>query len=242
MRNDEETIYGFHACFAAAECRPEAIVKVFLLEEHVPHFSALLKVLARTKRAYKIVGVDELSKLTSTKHHGGISMLLKRRHVKRIAEWEAPERALALALVGVENPHNIGAIARSAAFFGANALIVTEEGLLSGSAHRVAQGALERLEVFTASEAELLALKKGGFELFAFVPQGGEPIESAALCPRTVLLFGAEETGLPPSIVERATSRVTIPGGGRIESLNVSVAAAVGLYAFGENRRRRGSS
>lgn len=237
MNKGERVIYGLHACQAAAFKCSSDIIKAHLVQERVSQFSELLKQLAETKRAYKIVSTEELSRITSSIHHEGISFLLKEKPkvpLKILIALKNDSPALFVALVGVENPHNIGAIARSASHFGANGLIFVDagEGSLSASSYRISQGALEYLPFSFATKKELLDLQKLNFDLIAPSPHKGTSIELFTFSKRSILLLGGEGAGLSKEIENKASSIVTIPGSGQVESLNVSAAAAVLLHSW----------
>jgi TrmH RNA methyltransferase len=139
-------------------------------------------------------------------------------------------------LDGIGNPHNLGAIARSAAFFGCAGMLLTGDPRgagLSDAAYRTAEGGLEHLALYrVAAPAVSLRAMAPRFRTVAAVSRGG--VAPAAL-PRDkplALVLGNEETGLPPATVAACAARVTLPGSGRVESLNVSVAAAVLIHAL----------
>jgi len=236
MNDDEEVIHGLHACLAVAEKRLTSVVKVNLTQETVSQFPTLLKHLAKEKRAYKVVPFEELTKIAGTPHHGGISMIAKRRPREALETWgkSLPANALVIGFVGVQNPHNIGAIARSAAHFGASGLLFIDEkaGMISSSTYRVARGALEHLSILSIRGEQLSEAKKLGFNLLAPSPHKGEGLDSYKFKGRTLILLGSEEEGLPSEIEKQADTIITIAGTGEMESLNVSVAAGIIMYSW----------
>ncbi|HEX2020607.1 MAG TPA: RNA methyltransferase [Aurantimonas sp.] len=142
---------------------------------------------------------------------------------------------LVLVLDQVTDPHNVGAVIRSAAAFAADALVTTarhspqESGVLA----KAASGALEHvphLEVVNLAEA-LAELSAQGFQTIGLDSEGPEPFEAALSGERIAIVLGAEGKGLRQKT--RATvdrlARLDMPG--TIKSLNVSNAAAIALYA-----------
>ena len=155
----------------------------------------------------------------------------------------APQPSLLLWLDGVGNPHNLGALLRSAAHFGAHGVIVpAAAGLdVSGAAARVAEGAAEVVPLVQAASAPdaLAALRARGYALAATVPRDGVSLYATPLPARLVLVFGAEGEGMSDALVAAADLRLTIPGSGAIESLNVAASVAVLLGEYWRQRAAR---
>lgn len=149
------------------------------------------------------------------------------------------ERQILVALDGVQDPHNLGAILRSAEFFGATGAIWPRDRAVSvtPAAIRSSSGATERLPLARVTNlARALDLcKEAGFWVIGTVVDGGRPLrEICAEDPpeRLVLVLGSEEKGLRRLTRERCDFLATIPRRGEIGSLNVSTAAAVALAAL----------
>ncbi|MCB1058263.1 MAG: RNA methyltransferase [Acidobacteria bacterium] len=144
---------------------------------------------------------------------------------------------------GLQDPGNLGALARSTEAFGGSALV-----LAPGSVHpnhpralRASAGSLLRLPVATRSSLDALRTRLGALEprCLALVPHGGDDLLGADLSGTLVLLLGAEGPGLSADALDGATGRLTIPFASPVESLNATVAAAVALF---EIRRRRATA
>src|SRR6185437_10971281 len=119
------------------------------LRKHLVDFCG---VLARARKPYRQVGDEELAKVAGTVLHGGVVALARPRPVPRFdvtegASW-AVDGKLLLLLDGIGNPHNLGAIARTAAFFGVPRLVLSdhpEQAGPSDASYRVAEGGLEHV-------------------------------------------------------------------------------------------------
>lgn len=129
------------------------------------------------------------------------------------------------------NPHNLGAILRSAAHFGVSALLLPRHSslALSGAAARVAEGGAEAVPLVRLGQddAAIAQLHAAGFRLAATLVRGGDDLFRAALPPRLVYVLGAEGEGMSPALAAACDLRLSIPGTGAVESLNVAAATAV---------------
>lgn len=242
----ELRLYGLNACLAAFAKRPEALRKVYLTQARIAQLKNVLAWCVKHRLGYRVVDEDDLDKLTASRHHEGVCFDLLRPSPLALPALlatlaPAPAPSLLLMLDGVGNPHNLGALLRSAAHFGVDGVIVpAQSGLeVSGAAARVAEGAAEIVpfvQVTTAADA-LYALQLHGYTLAATVPRAGASLYGEALPARLALIFGAEGEGMSAALIAAAQHRLTIPGSGAIDSLNVSASVAVVL---GEYWRQHG--
>ena len=155
-----------------------------------------------------------------------------------IARAPAEGPAILVALDGVQDPHNLGAILRSAEFFGALGALwpIDRAANLSAAVARTSAGATERLPLarVTNLARALSACKEAGFWVVGTVVDGGRPLAELVregLPERVVVVLGSEESGLRRLTRETCDFLATIPRVGQIGSLNVSAAAAVTLSA-----------
>jgi TrmH family RNA methyltransferase len=148
--------------------------------------------------------------------------------------------ALYCYLDGVQDPGNLGALVRVAEAAGARAVALSHHCAHPNHSRalRASAGSLLRLPVAVGVEPTALAERLAGLaaEWVVLVPRGGEDLFTAPFEGTLVLAFGAEGPGVSPDVIERAGRRVTIPIQPPVESLNVTVAAALTLF---EIRRRR---
>lgn len=241
VRDDElDRLCGPAAVAACFAVRPEAVLRLFYTGQRRGLAGPFCSALARARRPYREVPPEELARIAGTPHHGGIVAIALPRAIADLMGGPFPSvlgtsRVLPL-LDGVGNPHNLGAIARSAAFFGCAGLLLSGEARQAGisdAAYRTAEGGLEHLALFRAANpAVALRALAPRFTTVAAVARDG--VAPSAL-PRTkpfVLVLGNEETGIAPATLAACSARVTLPGSGRVESLNVSVAAAVLIHAL----------
>jgi TrmH RNA methyltransferase len=245
----ELTLCGLPAVQARFAKDPGSIKRLFFDEPTSRKLGTLCKALAAAKKVYRCVLPAELEKIAGTVHHGGVVCVVQAPTLgaplpKDIAAW-ATARAPLVILDRIGNPHNLGAIARSAAFFGVSNIILPTHpsaALPGESAHRVAEGGFEHIQVWRvpALPAFLNTLAAAGYEVLGAATRGGSPA-SRATAPAAkplALVVGNEEQGLAPEVAQACTGLLTLAGSGKVESLNVSVAAAVLLHALIAHDRR----
>ncbi len=159
-----------------------------------------------------------------------------------IAARTGHNKSVIVALDHVTDPHNVGAILRSAAAFGATALVVTkhnapeETGVLAKSA----SGALEHVPIVRATNLSraIETLQQDGFWVVGLDASGDSDIDTLDLPEKCVLVLGAEGEGVRPGVRKVCDFMARLPMTGRMESLNVSNAAAIALFEW--QRQKRG--
>ena len=228
--------HGARACAALFARRPEAIVRVYLAEARRRQFATLIDWCARNRKGFQVVADENLQRLTGSIHHEGVAILarhLPRRSLADLLGRGADLTGPIVYLDGVQNPHNLGSIMRTAAHFGVAAIVGRAGDLppLSPAAVRVAEGAAETVPVADLADppADLGRLKRAGWRVVVTSSHGGESLYAAALPPRAVVVLGSEAEGVSRAVDALADLRVQIPGTGTVESLNVSVACGVVL-------------
>lgn len=242
--SDELRLYGFNAVQAMFARRPEALRKLYLAEDMIPRMQAVLKWCVANRVGYRVVADGDLNKLAATTHHEGVVADVVRQEPLALAAWLATlgedGPALALWLDGVGNPHNFGAILRSAAHFGVAAILLPAESTLalSGAAARVAEGGAESVPLvrLPALPQAVAQLRDAGFSLAATLVEDGDNLFTTALPKRMVYVMGAEGEGMDRGFAQSCDLRLSIPGTGAVESLNVASATAV-FIAIASARR-----
>jgi TrmH RNA methyltransferase len=257
MRNkltDELAICGMNAVLAAAERHPETVNRLFLREDRLKSFTGICKQLAERKRPYKICEDEELERVCKSVHHQGVVAMIEEPVIEPLTredlELWAGEKKTGVVLNSIGNDHNLGAIARAAAFFDVSFLILNEkdsafeneETRLTTSAYRIAEGGFEHLTVRKITNTAAF-LKDASQSLLTIgtdtrarrrISDLKGIVKTAKNRKGTALVLGNEETGLPQNIKDQCSCLLRIPGTGNIESLNVSQAAALFLHAIFE--------
>ncbi|MGE0172577.1 MAG: TrmH family RNA methyltransferase [Oligoflexales bacterium] len=243
-RRRELRYYGFNACEAVARLRREDIIRVYITDKTKREFADLVKWCAAQRKAYHLVQEAELEKISHSVHHEGVCLLALEPaiwdaetlygQVKR--DIEANPACAILYLDEVRNPHNIGAIARTAANFGCRYLVgkagVVPE--LTPAAIRTAEGGFESCQLtYITEEKKFFAdFKKLGFDLVGLSSRKGDSLYETTMPEKSVFVLGNEMSGLSPEVAKLCTEYMRIPGTGAVESLNVSVANAVILGEY----------
>ncbi len=235
QRQSELRVFGLHACMAVFQHRRAAIRKVYLEKERLHELREVISHCVANRLGYRLLPREELEKLTKSQHHEGVCFEVLRAPLRALADvltaLPADAGAWFVWLDGVGNPHNFGAMLRSAAHFGcAGLLLDNDAGLaLSGAACRVAEGGAEVVPLIGIDDSAqaLRQLRGAGFSVLATVVRDGDDIFTKPPPRRSVFVMGAEESGMSPELIARCDRRVGIPGSGLVESLNVSAAFAV---------------
>ncbi len=242
-RDVELRLYGLNAVRAVFANRPQAIRKLYLTEARIPQLQPLLKWCVANRVGYRVVEEGDLQKLAASAHHEGVVADVLREEPQSLTAWlrDAPGGPqCALWLDGVGNPHNLGAILRSAAHFGVAAILLPKQSALalSGAAARVAEGGAEAVPFVRLGRDDnaIAQLHGAGFQLAATVVRGGSDVFAAPLPQRLVYVLGAEGEGMSPALAEACDLKLSIPGSGAVESLNVASATAVMLAQWARGR------
>lgn len=244
---DERKIYGLNACLSFYQRFPDRIIRAWLSEDAAKiHFGPLMKTLAKEKRAYHLADEAELLKVTQSEHHEGVCLLVQDFPLFTVDAFVAtlpPGKPVCmLALDGVSNPHNLGAIMRVAAHFGVSAIISEQPQLLrSGAAVRTAEGGATNIKIVATDNLgkSLQFLKKRQFSVLATSSHESQSVYEMPMPERAVLVLGEEQKGVSGKILQIADQHIVIAGTGWVESLNVSVATGIVLSEFWRQHRVR---
>ena len=234
-------IAGLPAVSALFATTPERVERLYFDQRTQGSVRGFCAELARVRKPYRLVAADELERVAGSVMHGGVVALAEPRPMPDFdpaaaADWAHDGRPL-LLLDGIGNPHNLGAIARTAAFFGLRRMVLSDHPSQAGpsdASYRVAEGGLEYLALYRAARfAQVLQRLRRHYRVVGTAAGGGQPIESLPRAGKPVaLVLGNEELGLPRATLAACETIVTIPGSGAVQSLNVAASAAILLHAL----------
>ncbi|MDP3531785.1 MAG: 23S rRNA (guanosine(2251)-2'-O)-methyltransferase RlmB [Alphaproteobacteria bacterium] len=238
-KSNQDWIYGLHACKYALSNTKRIIQKVLLTTEIYDTFMA--EQLLPDHIPYELRSGLEIAKnLPPQAVHQGIAIQSKALAQPSLEEFliehENTENLCVVILDQVTDPHNIGAIMRTASAFGAHAIITTDRGTppLTGTIAKSASGAVEFLPFIRVTNLArgLDMLKKIGFWVVGLDENGEKFLHEHDLKGKIGLLLGAEGPGLRRLSLESCDYLAKLPTVPPIGCLNVSNAAAIGLYEY----------
>jgi 23S rRNA (guanosine2251-2'-O)-methyltransferase len=191
----------------------------------------------------KLKAERELTERAETRDHQGVLALVGPYPYADAYELAAAEKPLLAVLDRVTDPRNLGAVARSAEGAGATGIVVPAHGsaIVTPAVARASAGAVEHIPIAVVTNLAryLEEVKGGAFWVYGAAGEAGaRSMWETDLTGGVALVLGAEGKGLRPLVKRMCDALVSIPLAGAVESLNVSVAAAVLLY---EARRQRGA-
>ena len=234
-----ETIYGMHAVRVMLERHADRVLTVLLAEQRDdPRARAIEELARRHQRPVQRVDTHSLRQQLGDVAHQGVAAeitpLPPWSEDELLAALQAVRAPLLLALDGVQDPHNLGACLRTADACGALAVIVPRDraAQLTPTVRKVAAGAAETTPVVAVTNLvrSLKLLKEAGLWIVGADADAAKPARAVDLRGPIVLVLGAEGTGLRHLTRQNCDFLVSLPQRGAVESLNVSVAAAMLLY------------
>jgi 23S rRNA (guanosine2251-2'-O)-methyltransferase len=189
----------------------------------------------------QVVPERRLNEAASTRDHQGVVAFCEPYRYADAYELAKAERPLIVCLDQVTDPHNLGAVCRSAEGAGATGVVITEHksARVTPAVCRASAGAVEHLQLaVVVNLARYLEDVKGSdFWVWAAARDAETPVWAADFTTGTALVFGAEGRGLRPLVRKACDDAFAMPLAGQVESLNVSVAAGIALFEAARQRR-----
>ncbi|NLG83605.1 MAG: 23S rRNA (guanosine(2251)-2'-O)-methyltransferase RlmB [Firmicutes bacterium] len=244
MAEEKGQIEGLHPVLEALRAgRP--IHKIFLARENTARLGTALAAARAAKVPVVKVARATLDRMATTRNHQGIIALAAPKAYTPLlailaAASAGPTPPFLLALDGVEDPQNLGALIRTAEAMGVNGVILPERRAagLTAAVDRASAGALAHMPVARVTN---LARTLRELKEYDYLIVGADPAAEAWEIPpihrAMVLVLGGEGTGLRRLVKEACDVLVAIPMYGQINSLNVSAAGAILLYALAKGRK-----
>ena len=243
-------IYGINAVSEALKARGRAFEWVGMAQErHDLRLQRLIEDCRRLAVPVRFLQRTELDRMAGNAAHQGVVAVTSAKQYSDLDDVVGAKRgqySLVVVLDGVEDPHNLGAILRTADAAGADGIVIPERRAASvtGTVTKASAGASEHLPIakVTNIARTVEELKERNIWTVGLDERGSQTYDALDYNMDCALVLGAEGKGLHDLVKRKCDFLVSIPMLGKVSSLNVSVAAAVVLYEIVRQRRARESS
>lgn len=243
---DNDLIYGRHPVLAALESE-RSLHRIWILPKlhYDPRFRGLLLRAKANGAIVDEVDARRLSQIVQGANHQGIAAQIAPYAYIDLGELidqakEKTDHPVIVAVDGITDPHNLGAIIRTAEAMGAQGLVIPQRRSvgITSTVVKVATGALESFPVARVVNLgrALEELKNAGFWIYGTSADGSEPVHTVEFAKSAVLVIGSEGDGLSLLIQRQCDVLVSVPLQGKTPSLNASVATGMALYEIYRQR------
>src|SRR5664280_1533996 len=244
MQKETDCIFGLHAVIEAIKAGKQ--IDRLLIKQGLQGslYHELMTEVRTHNIVYQIVPVERIELVTRKNHQGVLAWLsvIEYQYISNLLPmiFEKGEDPLIIALDGVSDVRNFGAIVRTAECLGAHAIVIPEKGSarITADAVKTSAGALHTFPVCREKSIvrSIEYLKESGLKVFCAGEKSGESTSDVTLTGPLVLILGSEDKGISREITALADHVIKIPMTGTIGSLNVSVAAGILLYEIVRQR------
>ncbi|HVZ75777.1 MAG TPA: 23S rRNA (guanosine(2251)-2'-O)-methyltransferase RlmB [Candidatus Paceibacterota bacterium] len=240
MKQPKVYIYGRHAVAEALLHARESVLKVYAdTRELDPGMRSLVSGSGVALEPLA-AGVARADLKAGSAHQNVIAQLsvftLTKKYEDFVRGLEITPASCLVVLAGIQDPHNTGAIIRSAAGFGASGVLMPQKNQspITSAVIKVSAGMAFRIPLVSIDDAEkaVYDLKKRGFKVYALAGEGKKSIVEESFSSPTVIVMGNEGEGIPRSLRVLCDAVLKVPMHSRAESLNVAAAAAVALFQW----------
>ncbi|MEX0830671.1 MAG: 23S rRNA (guanosine(2251)-2'-O)-methyltransferase RlmB [Nitrospirales bacterium] len=244
--NGEPTsvLYGFHAVIEALQS-PSRVIERLWLAKSDGRFFPLTRLAKDRHIPFSVESRERLDRLAGDRHHQGVvanvaakQYLDEEELLDEVEQRNVP--SLLVVLDQIQDPHNLGAIARSVDAAGGHGIVIPKHravGLTAGVA-KASAGALEHVPIARVANTGKFVeqCQKRHITSIALDAEAKTSYADLDLRESLALVFGSEGEGIRPIVLKKCDVRVRIPMLGKINSLNVSVAVAVTLFEVARQR------
>jgi 23S rRNA (guanosine2251-2'-O)-methyltransferase len=226
-------LYGVNAVERRLAVEPASIRALHLMRADSARRARLADAAQRAGIPVHAADAATLHRLTGGDAHQGVAALAEPFRYGELAAILGPSSGPVLVLDQVQDPHNLGALIRTAAAVGMAAVVIPRHGAapVTPAVEKVAAGAVNDVPICQAANLRrcLLDLRELGYWNIALSPRAGQSLFALELPPRPALVLGGE-AGLRPLVEKTCDLQAAIPLRRGVESLNASVAGAVAMY------------
>lgn len=244
----QDVCWGRNPVISLLEETPERCMKVLVAKSVQPHIRARITELCKANGiVFQNVETPALDRMTNGENHQGIAAYTAQMKVWESDEFiaslpPAPAPVMLLLCDHLQDPHNLGAVIRSAEAAGASGVLIPKRGgcLPTGTVVKTSAGAALRLPlVKTGNVAQAIkSLQEAGFWVTGLAMDGRETLFKEDLPPRSVIVVGAEGEGLGAVVAKACDDIRFIPMQGSTGSLNASVAAGLAMFEWARSKRQ----
>lgn len=244
MQKESDCIFGLRPVIEAIRAGKQ--IDRLLVKQGLqgPLYHELMTEVKNNNIVYQIVPVERIELVTRKNHQGVLAWLsvIEYQYIANLLPmiYEKGEDPLIIALDGVSDVRNFGAIVRTAECLGAHAIVIPEKGSarITADAVKTSAGALHSFPVCREKSIvrSIEFLKESGLKVFCAGEKSGKSASELSLTGPAVLILGSEDKGVSRELSALADNQVKIPMTGTIGSLNVSVAAGILLYEIMRQR------
>lgn len=244
MQKESDYIFGIRTVIEAIKAGKQ--IDRLLIKQGLQGslYHELMVEVKKNNIVYQIVPAERIELVTRKNHQGVLAWLavVEFQNISNLlpAIYEKGEDPLLIALDGVSDVRNFGAIVRTAECLGAHAIIIPEKGSarITADAVKTSAGALHTFPVCREKSITkaIEYLKESGLKVICAGEKSDKNADDVDLSGPMVLIMGSEDRGISRELVSMADNKVKIPMTGKIESLNVSVAAGILLYEIVRQR------
>jgi 23S rRNA (guanosine2251-2'-O)-methyltransferase len=238
-------IYGRNPILEALMSRPNEIEKIFLKSSiQVNSIEGLSDLISKNSIPISKVPQIKIQNLVGRVNDQGIVALLSQIKYSDYFEWvselDLRDNPAVLFLDGIEDPHNFGAILRTAAASGISAVIVPtqKQSPVNATVFKTSAGTAGKIPIIRVHDVNqgIKDLELAGFEILALDGGSTNSFWEAKFESPTAFMIGNEGDGLDPKIIKKASKTLRIPMENNVESLNASVSAALVCYEWARSR------
>ena len=244
MQKETDCIFGLRAVIEAVRAGKQ--IDRLLVKQGLQGalYHELMAEVKTHNIVYQIVPVERIELVTRKNHQGVLAWLsvIEFQYIANLLPgiFEKGEDPMIIALDGVSDVRNFGAIVRTADCLGAHAVIIPEKGSarITADAVKTSAGALHSFPVCREKSIvrAIEFLKESGLKVFCAAEKSGETVSDIRLTGPSVLILGSEDKGISRELIALSDHQIRIPMTGTIGSLNVSVAAGILLYEIVRQR------
>lgn len=206
------------------------IHKAYIIKQNTPIVEKIIEKLRAKNVEIKFVNKDFFDKIDM--NHQGVMVEVDSYNYKSINDIKDATRLILLDKI--EDPHNLGAIIRSAESFGFDAVIIPERrsAKVTATVYKTSAGAINNIDLVMVTNLNktIEKLKENGFWVYGLAGEATSKLSETDLSGKVALVVGNEADGISRLTREKCDSLVKIPMIGKVNSLNASVASAIAMY------------